>query len=130
MPAVMISDMMPDQRFLAVDLRHVLQCLGSRALASEWRVRDVWATGDSASALEGIEAKSTIPGAALNDLAHKVSQVIDGVFTGSDPGSATAWVVIEAVDSTYYVVSSPESAVINSIRCTFRDVSDYDQPLR
>ena len=129
MLAVKISDMEPNRGFLAVDLRHVLGCLGSRALASEWRVRDVWATGEVASALENLNEQSAVSGSALHDLANRVNQVIDGIFTGFDPGSTTAWVVIEAVDSTYYAVHSPDTTVLDTIRQGFRDVSDYDQPV-
>jgi hypothetical protein len=127
MMAVKIRDMAPYQGFLTVDLRHVLGCLGSRALASEWRVHDVWATGEAASALADLKEQSAVSGPVLHDLANRVNQVIDGMFTGFDPGSTTAWVIIEAVDSTYYVVHSPDIGVIDSIRRTFRDVSDFDQ---
>ena len=124
MKAVKISDMQPGQRMLAVDLRHVLDALGSRVSSSAWRMRDVWALGDAASELEALDEQQALSGARLQELARGVYQVIDGIFSGSDPGAPSRWVVVQALDSSYYVVHSDESAVLDTIRHAFHDVSD------
>jgi hypothetical protein len=101
-----------------------------RATNSQWRVRDVWATGDkSAVELESFDDTTTVSGQRLCELAEDVTQVIDGVFSGFESGSAEPWVVIDAVDSSYYLVRSDDSSVLDAIRSTFRQVSDYGQPV-
>jgi hypothetical protein len=129
MKAVKIQDMEPERRVLAVDLRHVLLALGQRARASTWRARDVWATGEATSAIESLDEKQTIPGTRLLELAENVVQIIDGVFSAFDPDSAGPWVIIEAVDSTFYAVHSDDETVLDSIRHAFHEVSDHAEPV-
>ena len=125
MKAVMIRDMEPQDRFLAVDLRHILTALGQRALVSEWRVRDVWATGDATSDLESLTEEEVVSGQRLSELAQNIVQIIDGVFSGYDPGTSSPWVVVEARDSSYYAVHSAESAVLTRIQEAFQKVTPY-----
>jgi hypothetical protein len=40
---------------------------------------------------------------ALKMAAHRLEQVIDGEFMGFEPGQRGPWVVVEAVDSSYYL---------------------------
>ena len=130
MKTVLIDDMRSDIHVLAVDLRDVLAALGDRATNSEWRVRDVWATGDdSAEQLQSLEGATGITGQRLRELAQDVTQVIDGVFSGFESGSVEAWVVVEAVDSSYYLVRSDDPKVLDLIRSTFHHVTDYEQPV-
>src|SRR4029077_8350492 len=130
MKTLLIDDMRSDIRVLAMDLRHVLAPPWQRATNSQWRVRDVWATGDkSAVELESFDDTTTVSGQRLCELAEDVTQVIDGVFSGFESGSAEPWVVIDAVDSSYYLVRSDDSSVLDAIRSTFRQVSDYGQPV-
>jgi hypothetical protein len=126
MKAVMIRDMEPQDRFLAVDLRHVLTALGQRALVSEWRVRDVWATGDATPTLEGLDEAQVVSGQRLFELAQNVVQIIDGVFSGYEPGTSSPWVIVEARDSSYYAVHSDEPAVLAHIQKTFQKVTPYE----
>jgi hypothetical protein len=69
-----------------------------------------------------------VPGRALIEAANKVGQVIDGEFVAFEPGQDEPWVIVEAVDSSYYTVRSKEPAVPSSIRDRLHDVSDYDHP--
>lgn len=126
MKAVMIRDMEPQGRFLAVDLRHVLSAFGQRALASEWRVRDVWATGDATPELESLDEQQVIRGVRLAQLAQNVVQIIDGVFSAYELGSASPWVIVEACDSSYYAVHSVEPSVLDQIRQAFHEVAPYE----
>jgi hypothetical protein len=126
MKTVLIDDMRSDIRALAVDLRQVLAALGDRAVASEWRVQDVWATGDSAEVLGSFDGSLAISGDRLRELADGAHQVIDGVFTGVDAGCSDPWVIIEAVDSSYYLVRSDDVVVLEAVRSAFRSVRDYE----
>jgi hypothetical protein len=108
----------------------VLAALGERGTNSEWRVRDVWATGDDASAAElgSLDGTIAVTGQRLRELAEDVTQVIDGVFSAFESGSVEPWVVVEAVDSSYYLVRSDDPSVLDVIRNTFHHVSDFEQP--
>jgi hypothetical protein len=125
MQAVKIRDMRPDGKCLAVDLRHVLDALGSRVVTSTWRVSDVWALGDAAGALEALGEQHAVTGAQLLQLAHGVYQVIDGAFFGSDFGSLP-WVVVQAIDSSYYLVHSDDATVLDAMGHVFHAVSDAE----
>jgi hypothetical protein len=128
MRALRISDLEPGRRVLAVDLQHVLAALGPRAAASLWRVRDVWALGDTWSELERLTEEEPVPGKRLGELARAALQVIDGVFSGFDPGVAVPWVIVEAMDSAFYVVRSADEAVLDAIHASFSDVAPYADP--
>jgi hypothetical protein len=128
MKGVMIKDLAPERRVLAVDLRHVLTTLGPRALGSDWQVCGVWAEGDSKAELEAFDGRQFVPGSRLATLAQNVSQIIDGEFIAFESGQGVPWVVVEAVDSTYYAVRSDEPAILAQIRSAFREVTDYEHP--
>jgi len=99
MEAVMIRDAEPQGRFLAVDLRHILAALGQRALRSEWRVRDVWASGNASPDLENLDERRLVSGQRLADLAQNVVQIMDGTFKAYDPEDISPWIIVEARDS-------------------------------
>lgn len=126
--ALRISDLEPDCRVLAVDLRHVLAALGDRARAGLWRVRDVWALGDTWAELEALTDAEPVTGERLWALAEGALQVIDGVFSGFDPRAAEPWVVVEAVDSSFYVVHSADESVLDAIRAAFHDIAPHPDP--
>jgi len=129
MNAVMVNDTEPERKVLAVDLRHVLSALGSRALGSEWRVREVWAEGDAKPELEAFDGSELITGLRLAALAQNVTQIIDGEFSAFESGQTTPWVVVEALDSTYYTVRSDDASILARIRSAFHDVTDYEHPV-
>lgn len=130
MQAVLIRDMVPGGGFLAVDLRHVLDALGERALDSSWRLEDLWATDETEETrLQKLADQGhLVSGRTLKEAAEVVVQVIDGVFSAFEPGRAEPWVIVEAVDSSYYTVRSREPTVLQNIRDCFRDVSEYEHP--
>jgi hypothetical protein len=125
----MIKDLETERNVLAVDLRHVMSALGPRALLSEWRVREVWAEGDAKSHLEAFDGSELVVGQRLAALAQATSQIIDGEFSAFEPGESAPWVIIEAVDSTYYTVRSEDSSVLAQVRGAFHDVTDYEHPM-
>ena len=128
MQTIQIRDMHPG-RYLAFDLRHVLDALGPRVLESSWRIRDVCATGmHGDNRLEGLAGREApIPGHVLRESAGEVRQVIDGEFAAYDSDQTEPWVTIDAVDSSYYLVRSRDPAVLQAVRACFRDVSEYDE---
>lgn len=129
MNGVMIKDLEADRNVLAVDLRHVLSALGPRALASDWRVCEVWAEGDAKPEFRAFDGSELISGQCLAALAQNVSQIIDGEFSAFERGRSVPWVVVEAVDSSYYTVRSSEALVLEQVRRSFHDVTDYEHPI-
>ena len=83
MTGVMIKDLESERRVLAVDLRHVLSALGARALASEWRVREVWAEGDAKHELEAFDGSELISGQRLAAIRISWTLKTVGVKTSS-----------------------------------------------
>jgi len=130
MKGIVIRDMV-NQDYLAVDLRHVLDLLGERAINSQWQALEIWATekGDTGAARELEElAESHIPiaGNRLHRIANNLVQVIDGEFRAFEHGESSPWVIIRAIDSSYYEVFSPQKKVLSTVRGAFSDVSDCE----
>jgi hypothetical protein len=132
MPTLQIHDMLTDHGVLAVDLRHVLAALKQRAANAGWEIgavtafeEDLWAIGDEDAVLKlGAMATSgeRVPGQILKALANKISQVIWGEFRAFDHAKLTPWVIIRAIDSSFYEVQSEDLDVIKSIWSAFTDV--------
>lgn len=122
------------QNVLALDLRDLLRLLTPRSLQADWIVSTVkssrsgheWfeATGEGGEQLEALALENArLSGSDLADLAEKTRQVIWGEFYGSGPTrSDKAWVIIRAVDSTFYEIDTDDSAVLSKISSTYRDV--------
>jgi len=116
---------------LAFDLREILAALGPRAYTTYWTASDVAspaqaldATGDGAVALEELALSGQrTTGAHLIDIVRTVSQIIWGEFSGcSDKAAAEPWIVIVAVDSSWFEVRSDDAAALARIRSAFKDV--------
>ena len=131
MQGIKIKDLVSNSHVLAVDLRHVLDLLGERAMHSSWLASDVWATdkdaGEAAQELEKLaDGRTYIPGDHLCRVAHKLRQVIDGEFAAFNKGDDSPWIIIRAVDSSFYEVFSPETDVLRTVREAFQQVSDCE----
>lgn len=127
MRGIVIRDL-TESGCLAIDLRHVVDLLGIRGIQSQWLVSGVWATGEQEpSELKQISnAETSISGQELSRMANGVYQVIDGEFAGFENGSDQPWIVIRAVDSSFYEVLSSDQHVLGMIRDSFSDVSDSE----
>jgi hypothetical protein len=135
MRTIQIHDL--KQGALALDLREILAALGPRAHATYWTVSDVAssdqaldATGDGADALEELALSGErTAGTRLIDIARTVSQTIWGEFRGySDKAAAEPWIVIVAVDSSWFEVRSDDAAALAGIRGAFKDVRSAPTP--
>ena len=131
MPIIQIHDLEKQRTLLAVDLRHVLDLLGTRAARSLWEVGGV-AREDEALVVAGEEAadrlealaqsSGRISGKLLARLAHSVYQVIWGEFRAYDAQAESPWVIVRAIDSTWYEVETDDEQVLARIRSAFKDV--------
>jgi hypothetical protein len=62
-------------------------------------------------------------------LADRAQQVVDGAFSGYDPGAGDRWVIVQVVDSSFYVVHSDNDEVLGILCRTYRDVSPRTGPV-
>ncbi len=121
--------------FLCFDLRHLLDILLPQSLQSDWIVTSVKfpnpehtyfeATGPGGEQLEKLsESNSRISGLELAAIAAKTRQVIWGEFRGCFPENTASWVIIRAVDSSFYEVSTEDYSVLDALRAALKDVRD------
>ncbi|MEJ8309778.1 hypothetical protein [Agrobacterium larrymoorei] len=130
-----------NQHVLAVELKDLLRLLAPRSLEERWVVStvkssipgDEWfeATGEGGERLEGLaQQDGQLSGSDLAALAEKTRQVIWGEFVGlASTQSDKPWVIIRAVDSTFYEIDSDDDAVLNKISSTYKDVRTGEAPI-
>ena len=139
MKTIRISDLTPNG-VLAVDLSDILRAVRSRAVKSVWRASpvealfagdpfverdEIWGTGDGADELDELgRSGQRVSGARLVQLAAKVTQIIWGEFKGYDSASTVdPWIIIIAVDSTWFEVRSTDDEALSRLQASFKDVS-------
>lgn len=139
MTALRVYDL--EDHVLALDLRDLLRLLAPRSLEARWVVTTVksskpgheWfeATGDGGERIEVLaQHDGQLSGYDLAALAENTRQVIWGEFVCSTPTqSDKPWVIIRAVDSTFYEIVSEEEAVLDKISSTYKDVRAGEAPI-
>ena len=133
-----------DGRVLAFDLRDLIDLLAPRSLESSWTVSPVsvkyptlgrafdefMVTGQGGDQLERLAASgSLVNGLIFAEYAHATHQVIWGQFVATHPEQTDAWIVIRAIDSTFYEVTSVDEAVLATIRSAYSDVRTALSPV-
>jgi hypothetical protein len=120
MNTLRISDL-EEGRYLAFDLRDLLEVLGERSVAARWVccVEECIPFEDNSSIQleEQYNNPEGMPGARLVTLAKETVQVIDGVFEAFE--GASFLVKLVAVDSSYWEVTA-EDDVLDRFRLRFR----------
>jgi hypothetical protein len=129
-----------DSGGLALDLRDLINLLVPRSLEANWTVSRVrmnqpdlgisfdefMMTGPGLHGPDQLEqlaaSGSSVSGATLLKAANEAWQVIWGQFTGTFPEQSDPWVIVRAIDSTFYEVTSSDEAVLDAIRSTYKDV--------
>ena len=125
MLAVTIHDMQEREGggWLAVDLIHVLKLFEPEVLASSWQCRHFWCIPRFGNeARDGSEQGTWMSGPEVLHWAAGWQQVIDGEFIGIRETEKSPWLVVLAVDSTYYVVLARETRFLDRVRERFKDV--------
>ncbi len=112
---------------LQFDLAQVLAALGRAAAKSRWTCADLQYTSKDELDIPALE-RAAIPGEEVlgSDLIEakgNLLQVIDGQFTGIDKDGAP-WVIVRAVDSSWWEVWSNHNWVHDAIRAHFRVVEN------
>jgi hypothetical protein len=126
-----------DDSVLALDLRDLVDLLAPRSIEANWIVSPVgmvhlasgrtfdefMATGQGGGQLESLAASgSRASGPTLAEYAHAAHQIIWGQFVATFPEQTDTWVVIRAIDSTFYEVTTSDDIVLAKIRSTYTDV--------
>ena len=106
-----------DERgILAVDLRHILAALGKEATACRWQVENAEASGPAAELLQELsDRRAIISGEELFTIANAIDQVVDGKFSAFECESNACWLVVSAVDSSAYDVTSSDAQLLQSL---------------
>lgn len=118
---------------LAFDLQEVLEALGAPACEAWWRARPrVWYVTEENSPVPALYSEERpgpwTRGTDLLEASAHVRQVIDGVLEsvqGEPPasdGALTPWVVVRAVDSSWWEVYSADEDALRRVRARFRDI--------
>jgi hypothetical protein len=133
-----------DGRVLALDLRDLIDLLAPRSLESSWTVSPVsveyptlgrtfdqfMVTGQGGDQLESLAASgSLVSGQILAEYAHATHQLIWGQFVATHPEQTDAWVVIRAIDSTFYEVTTSDDMVLAKVRSAYKDVRVASGPV-
>jgi hypothetical protein len=112
---------------LEFDLSKILAALGKAASKSRWTCSDLNYVSRDERDVPALERAATpgeqVAGLELLEGTRGVLQVIDGQFTGIDE-EGEAWVVIRAVDSSWWEVWSDNKWVHDAIRRHFRVVEN------
>jgi hypothetical protein len=112
---------------LEFDLAEVLQALGERVDASRWRGRGLSYVSRDDEDIEPLERLGTgglVAGRELMAILPRLFQVIDGEFEGILAEGVLPWVVVRAVDSSWWEVLSDMPEVLEAVRASFRVVED------
>jgi hypothetical protein len=133
-------------RVPALDLRDLIDLLAPRSLEASWTVSPVRMnhpnlgiffdefvmTGPGEPGQDQLEqlavSGSSVSGASISEAARETWRVIWGQFTATLPEQSDPWVVIRAIDSAFYEVTSRDEAVLNVIRSTYKDVRVVPAP--
>lgn len=125
MNAVTITDHERDRKELSFDIKDIFRLLEYETRNSQWQLTNIEIIGPSAESLyELVDNGAIISGDFLLSLVEGINQTIDGLFEGYRVGSQRPWLRVRAVDGVAFDVESDESAIIDKIRMSFRDVKD------
>ena len=130
MPKVIIRDgTRPGEgNCLSFDLAQVLASLGPRARTSSWSCHDLWFVTCDEQDVPELEQESDasqfLSGEDLLAATERLLQVIDGEFAAFDGDESVPWVILRAVDSTFWEVESTEPGVLEAVSASFKDVEE------
>ncbi|MCD2172812.1 hypothetical protein [Rhizobium sp. C4] len=138
MVTVRIHDL--KEHVLVPDLKELLQLLAPQSLQANWTISTVkssdgyeWfeTTGAARSELDALAQRDArISGSDLRGLAENTHQVIWGEFIGSiEEQSDETWLIIRAIDSTFYEIETRDTVVLSKINSKYRDVRSVAAPV-
>jgi len=132
---------------LALDLRDLIDLLAPRSIEASWTASPVklgnpelgrsidefMMTGPGRPGEDQLEllaaSGSPVSGLMFAEYAHATWQVIWGEFMGILPAQRDIWVVIRAIDSTFYEVTTSDDEVLAKIKSAYKDVRVASGPV-
>jgi hypothetical protein len=104
----------------SIGLAELLDVLGERVLLSQWLVSDLNYISIDDNDIEAFASSQNtiIKGSELLASLSKLLQVIDGEFKAFDQ-EELPWVVLKAVDSSWWEVIAQDTEVIKAIQKNF-----------
>ena len=121
---IKIQDSIPGGGWLSFGLSDILDVIGEPALSSEWRCLNLcYITMRDGTFHECRERHRKLSGKEFIAFAANVHQTIDGEFIGKTSGSNKAWLIIKAVDSSWFEVWSSKPKVLDELKGRFATVS-------
>jgi hypothetical protein len=121
---------------LSFDLRDILDLLAPRSLKAAWILSAVDtefssfdAIGPGGERLEAMaEAGEPVSGEALMAAARDTGQILWGTFTAFLPAiHGRQWLVIRAIDSSFYEITTDDRKAISRIEARFKEVRFHDE---
>ena len=110
--------------FLNFDLKDIFSAIGDLVIVSTWKCHNVECAGENAQSLHELsEEGRSVSGKELVEIVKGIFQTIDGEFEAYRDGKEEPWLVVNAVDSSWFEVLSLESSVLERVRTSFQDVS-------
>jgi hypothetical protein len=112
---------------LDFDLLDIVQILGEQGRSYIWRGRDIqYVSRDEQdiAPLEALGSGAAVSETHLVDGLGQLLQVIWGQFEATEPGSDSPALVIRAIDSSWWEVSSDDEGVLGAVRQRFRAVEE------
>ncbi len=114
---------------LAFNLRDLLRVLAPLSLVATWTIRSPRQGGFEATGAGGIrleqlaDASARVVGNELLSIADDTVQVIWGEFVAELPDDPRQeWLIIRAIDSSYFEVATSDQTSIAAIKSSFKDV--------
>ena len=109
---------------LSFDLRDILEVIGEPALTSDWRCLNLWYTAvKDGQFSEFRERRRRLSGKELVEFTASVHQSIDGKFIAKKDGTNKPWLIIRAVDSSWFEVWCSKQEVLEELKGRFTQVS-------
>jgi hypothetical protein len=109
---------------LEFDLPEILAALGERVAKGRWRCVGLQYTSRDEQNIPVLEEAATsgqpVSGSALTSGIGQSLQVIDGDFEALDENNR-CWVIIRAVDSSWWEVWSDDPSVLDAVRVRFQN---------
>lgn len=120
------------QKNIFLTLREVLAPIAADCSTSNWEISShvdptgenfFWLGGDGDDAFDAIaDTGRRLPGPEFLALAERTSQVIWGVFRGYDEGAENPWIVLQAIDSSFWRCDTRDIQTRQALMRTFKGV--------
>lgn len=116
-----------------LDLTSILQVIAPLASDTQWQLRDFidddgeewFEVGDDGWTQRADLKASVVPTSALVSVAATIPQAIWAQFAGFRASDTSeAWIVLSAIDSSFWRVETDDPAVLSIVRTCFSDVRE------